>query len=176
MRILILALIAFSSSAFALTQKDFAMGLGMETRASRDVNPDYVSPQYMGVLYAKLRLKPFAAMLETSRSERDSGSGSLRVHSESTMLAAWGRYEIFPEQRWIPFATLGLGTYFDNVTTHFQDSRSSNNGRRDFVGVGAGASTVFWEHFLVEAEGRVLSIEQARDPVLTGIVRVGCQM
>jgi hypothetical protein len=169
-------LIAFSSSVFALTQKDFAMGLGMETRASRDVNPDYVTPQYMGMLYAKLRLKPFEALLETSRSERDSGSGSLRVHSESTLLAGWGRYEVFPEQEWIPFAALGFGTYFDTVTTRFQDSRSSNNGRRGFLGAGAGASKIFWQHFLVEVEGRVLSVEQARDPVLTGIVRLGCQM
>jgi len=45
MRILIVLALSFASSAYALTQNDFAMGLGMETRAQRDVNPDETAPK-----------------------------------------------------------------------------------------------------------------------------------
>jgi opacity protein-like surface antigen len=176
MRILILLALSFASTAFALTQKDFAMGVGMETRAQRDVNPDETAPKYAGVLYAKMRFKPWDALLETARDERDSSSGSLRIHSESTMLGAWGRYEIYPDEFWTPFASAGLGTYFDKVATSFQDSSFSKSGTRGFLGLGAGVSAVLWDHVLVEGEGRILSLEQSKDPVLTGMIRVGCQM
>jgi opacity protein-like surface antigen len=176
MRILILFALCFASSAFALTQKDFAMGVGMETRAQRDVNPDETAPKYSGMLFAKLRFKPWDALLETARDERDSSSGSLRVHSESTLLSAWVRYEIRPEESWTPFATAGLGSYFDKVSTSFESSQASKSGMRSFVGLGAGVSATYWDHLVIEGEGRILSLEESKDPVLTGMIRVGCQM
>jgi opacity protein-like surface antigen len=176
MRALIFVVAFFASHAFALTQKDFAMGVGMETRAQRDVNPDETAPKYSGVLYAKLRFKPWDALFETARDERDSSSGSLRIHSESTLLGAWTRYEIRAEESWTPFASAGLGSYFDKVSTSFQTSSADKSGTRGFLGLGGGVSAVFWSHVLVEGEGRILSLEQSKDPVLTGMIRVGCQM
>jgi hypothetical protein len=177
MRILIfLSLLVAGSSALALTQSDFSMGFGMESRAQRDVNPDYVNPLYSGQLFAKLRLKPWDLVLETSRSERDSGSGSLRVHSESTLLGAWGRYEFTPDREWTPYAALGMGNYFDKVSTSFQDSQADRGGNRKFLGLSAGVSAIFWEHLIVEGEGRILSLEQSKDPVFAALIRVGCRM
>ena len=176
MRILALLLFSASLQAYALTQKDFSMVVAMETRANREVNPDYVNPKYSGMLFAKLRLRPWNILLEMSRSERDSRSGALHVNSESTRLAAWSRYEFLPDSSWTPFAAAGGGFYSDRVSTSFGQTTVNSSGKRGMLGLGAGISAVFWNHLTLEAEGRLESVEYARDPVLAGIVRLGCRM
>ena len=176
MRSLIFAILLVSSPAFALTQSDFAMGVGLESRMQRDVNPDYSNPRSSGNLYAKLRMRPWDLLIETARDEQSTGSGSLRIRNESTLLAAWARYEFEKNESWTPYVSLGAGNYFDKVSTTFQASHVESNGNRKFLGLSAGISAVFWDHFLVEGEARVLSLEQSKDPVLSGLIRVGCQM
>jgi len=178
MRALIfLSLILSGANCFAEASKlDMAMGFGMESRMQRDVNPEYNTQQNSGQLYAKLRFWPWALEIETGRSELDSGQGSLRIRSESTLLGLWGRYEFKDPGTFAPFASLGVGSYFDVVDTTFESSHDRRTGLRKFMGAGGGVSTVFWTHLQVELEGRVMTLEETKDPIFSGLIRIGCQI
>jgi len=169
-------LLVCASQSWALAKPDYALGLALEAREQREVNPDTNGARGFGQLYGLVRMRPAAVEIETSQDSNETHSGSLSVKSLSTMVGAWGRYEYLHPADYTLFASLGLGAFFDRVDTQFQTSSDHHSGTRDFMGAGTGLSVVFWEHLQLEVEGRILSIQESKDPVLSGLVRVGCQI
>ena len=162
-------------SAHAVASPRWGLGLGMESRMQREVNPDYANMKNVPQLYVKADFLPWAVLGEFSQEERRSSSGSLEIKSQTRKLGVWGRYE-FTGPRWSPFLTTGVGEYFDRVETTFQSSHDSRSGMRGFWGLGAGVGVTYWERILVELEGRVNLIEQTKDPVFSALLRVGVQI
>jgi hypothetical protein len=160
----------------ALAEPIWSMGLGVESRIQRDVNPDQNSLKNMGELYIKMRLHPWAVLLETAQESHDSGSGTLQVQTESTSFGAWGRYELHDFDGWLSFVSVGAGSYFDKVDTSFQSSYNETFATRLFLGLGGGIGVVCWQHLSLELEGRVASVEQSREPVLSALLRLGYQI
>jgi hypothetical protein len=176
-RALVVSVVVLSaSSSWALARPDYALGLGFEARQQRDVNPDSNGARGLGQLYGMLRLKPWAIEVETSHDTDQTHSGSLNVKSQSTLVGAWGRFEYLHPADYTLFAALGYGMFFDQVDTQFQTSSDHHTGTRDFMGAGTGLSTLFWEHLQLEVEGRILNIQETKDPVFSALVRVGCQI
>jgi hypothetical protein len=175
-RLLTFGLIVLWSGATWASKPDLAMGLGLETRAQRDVNPDATTAKSTDEFYGKIRFFPWALEIETGREESASGSGSLTIKSESTLLGVWGRYEFAPPTMVAPFASLGMGSYFDVIDTSFAASHDRRQGVRKFMGAGGGLTMTLWDHLQMEIEGRIISLEETKDPVLSGLIRVGCQI
>lgn len=162
----------FHASAFA--RQEVAMGLAMESRVQREVNPDIGNLHSLGMVYAKWKFAQWSALFETGLEEHDSGTGSLNVKTETIGVGLWGRYDFYaPDRGWSPFAGVGVGSYFDRVNADFQDSHEERSGTRKFAGLGVGVDATFWQHFLVEGEGRMNFVELSKDPVFSAIFRVG---
>ena len=172
--IVLVTMLACSVGARAFPM--WGLGAEMESRSARDVNPDYTGVHSVGGIFGKLSFDPWAALLEISREAHDSGSGSLSVHAQTTTVGLWGNYQFLLSETFRPFVSLGLGSYFDQVETKFQSSSASRGGRRLFIGAGGGVSSTLWQHLLLEAEVRVNSIEDSKDPVLSGVLRLGIQI
>ena len=153
----------------------WSMGGLMESRMQKEVNPDYAELKNTGGIFAKVGFWPMAVLLESAREERDSGSGGLKVSSESTSLGVWGRYEFRDPGTWSPFAGIGAGMHFDKVTTTFAGQRDVRSGQRNFMGVGGGITKSFWSHVLVELEARAVTVQQRNDPMLSALFRAGVQ-
>lgn len=175
MRRLLVILILVCASARATAKEQWAFGLGMESRLQREVNPDFTgltnTPQY----YVKYNFLPWSALVEFGQEGRDSSSGSLHVQSSSRKLGVWGRYE-FTGKNWAPFLSSGIGSYFDRVDTTFQSSRDERSGTRKFFGLSTGIGCTYWEHLLLEAEARLTSVEQNKEPVFSALFRLGFQI
>jgi hypothetical protein len=164
------------SSMPVMAAQDFALGMAMESRAQREVNPDFTDMRNSPQLYLKYRVLPaWFALGEISSESRDSSSGSLHVEAHSLKTGLWGRYE-FTTLRWTPFLAVGFGEYFDRVSTRFQSSQDTRSGTRGYMGTGVGVGKTYWDILLLEAEGRVTFEEQTKDPVLTAILRLGVKI
>lgn len=166
----------FSTFTAHAAKPTYAMGVGIESRLEHEVNPAYSTAQNLGQLYGKIRLWPWALLVELNHQSETTGSGSLNIRSETTGLGLWGRYEFLNPEKWSPFATVGGGAYFDEVTTNFEASTDVRAGRRGFGGVGGGLTVTFWQRFLVEAEGRGMMIQERVDPLFTFLLRAGIQI
>src|SRR3569623_324668 len=92
-RSVVVLLLACANPAWALAKPDYALGLALEAREQREVNPDTNGARGIGQLYGLVRLRPAAVEIETSQDSSQTNSGSLSVKSQSTMLGVWGRYE-----------------------------------------------------------------------------------
>lgn len=172
--ITLICLVCCSGVTFAQETKKMAMGLSMETRLQRDVNPDQSSLQPMGLLYGRYRVSgPFWILGETGYESHSGGSGSLQVKTESIVFGLWGRYEILRDRKWMPYVALGGGSYFDKVSTDFETSSDQRSGTRMFAGLGTGVSTTLWNYFSMEAEGRITFIELEKDPGFSMVLRAG---
>lgn len=174
-QLIIFTLLFSLPSAWADVSTALTMGLGMETRLQREVNPDYTSARFSGQLYAQVHQWPWVLALELTPTERHStSSGSLRVQSEVTVLGLWGRYEFLkPQRRWTTFATLGAGMNFDRVTTDFAGESDARTSRRNFAGAGLGFGGTLWKRLSLEAEGRMVSVEEREDPIFSLVLRAG---
>lgn len=171
--ILILSLMFFP---VAHAEPQWALGAAMESRFQREVNPDYGGVQNVGAFFTKLRLAPWAMVLEVGHEDRHSSSGSLSIHTQSTNGSLWARYEFLGEQTWRPFLGAGLGLSWDRVDTSFANSTDTRTGQRGLFGFGGGVSGLLWKYLLAEVELRVVSIEDVKDPVLSGLLRLGLQL
>lgn len=174
-KLIIFILLWSLSTAWATAKTDLTMGLGMETRFQREVNPDYTSARFSGQLYAQVQQWPWVLALELTPTERSStSSGSLRVQSEVIVLGFWGRYELLTSQRqWTAFAGLGAGMNFDRVTTDFAGESDARTSRRGFAGAGLGLGGILWKRLSLEAEGRAVSLEEREDPIFSLVLRAG---
>ncbi len=152
------------------------LGTGLEARLQRDVNPDYAEPAALGQLFVRADFGPWGAQVEVSEETRNTSAGAMQVDSRSLNLAAWGRYTFGPERRWRPFLGSGLGIYMDRVSYSYGSASTEKYGERYYWGVGAGISRAFWEHLLVELEGRAALVEDRKDAVFSAFLRVGLRI
>jgi hypothetical protein len=154
----------------------WSLGTGFEARLQREVNPDYTEAAMLGELFVQMNRGHWGGQLEISQEERNTSSGALHIDTVTTNAGGWGRYTILLERPWHPYFTGGVGSYFDNVKSSYGSSSIEKNGRRLYWGLGVGISRTFWEHLLVEAEGRGALVEDRKDPVFSGLIRVGVQI
>lgn len=154
----------------------WSLGTGLEARVQRQVNPDYSEFATLGQLFVQMQRGNWGAQLEVSQEEHNTSSGGFHIDTTSTNAGAWGRYTILPERAWHPFFAGGLGSYFDKVTSSYGSSSVEKNGRRAYWGLGVGIARTFWQHLLLEAEGRGTMVEDRKDPMFSGLIRVGVQI
>ena len=169
-----LFMLMFCSQTFA--RPLWSIGTSVEARAQREVNPDFYEATAVGQLFAQASIGKWAGLLEVGQDSRDSRTGGMSIDSDTTVVGGWGRYSFAPERKWRPIAGLGLGAYFDKVTSTFGSSSVERNGQRLFWGAGVGLSRILWKHMLVEAEGRGSLIEDRKDPLFSVLLRVGVEI
>ena len=167
-------MLTFCSQTFA--RPLWSIGTSMEARAQREVNPDFYEASAVGQLFAQASFGKWAGLLEVGQESRDSSTGGMSIDSDTVMAGAWARYSLAPERKWRPIAGLGLGAYFDKVTSTYGSSSVERSGQRMFGGAGVGLSRVLWKHMLVEAEGRGSLIEDRKDPLFSVLLRVGVEI
>lgn len=159
--------------ASAYAAPEWRLGAGFEIKAQREINPDYTELRFVGQIFSQMQFSKWGAHLEASRQSESSKSGSLSIKTESLNFGAWARYRFGEESIWRPYLASGLGAYFDNVTSKFLTAEDERSGIRYYWGLGGGISAVFWQHVLVEAEGRMLLLRDSKDPMFGGLMRVG---
>jgi hypothetical protein len=170
MRQLLILLAIFSLQVSAT---EWGMGMALQGRVQADINPDYYQTKALGQLFARARQVPWSVLLELGDERQHTSAGSYSIGSQSTSLGLWGRYEPWPEYAWSAFVSGGTGVFLDRMETQLGAERSVDHGHRFYLGLGAGISRQVWRQCLVELEARVQSIEQGRDPALSGLLRVG---
>jgi hypothetical protein len=170
--VLLTLLVGMSAEARPL----WSVGTAMEARMQREVNPDYYEASAIGQLFAQASFGKWAALLEVGQDSSDSSSGGVSVDNDTLSVGAWGRYSLAPERKWRPVAGLGLGAYFDKVTSTYGSSSSERRGERYFGGAGVGLSHTFFKHMLIEGEGRAALIEDRKDPLFSVLLRLGVEI
>lgn len=168
--LVLLALTAHASPSLAAPS--WTVGTGLETRFQKEVNPDYAEMKAIGQLFAQANFGVWAGHAELGHEVQESNSGALSITSKSLNFGLWGRYQFLTDQ-YRPFVSTGLGSYFDTVTTRFGASEDERTGTRPYWGLGGGISAVFWEHLLVEVEGRGALIRDRKEPTLAALFRAG---
>ena len=177
-RTLIATVLALFTAPVFATPLQYSLGLGMESRLVKEVNPDYSNPQFAGQLYGKIRHWPWDLSVElTPQEKRNTASGNLSITSATTTLGFWGRYEFrAPDRRWATFGSLGMGMYFDRVTTEFNGASDARSSRRGFAGLGLGFGTTVWNRLQLEAEARGASVEEREEMLFSVLLRAGIQI
>ena len=177
MRALIIAgLLLATASAGADRAYKFGMGIGLETRLQREINPGFTDVRAAGQVFQMFRLHPWTAAVEAGYERQESGSGGFKVTSSSLAAGVWGRYGFAEPERWAPFVSTGVGAYFDRVNSSFAGESDTRRGVRRFWGAGLGINKIFGEYFLLETELRASFVQDRRDPMLALIVRTGVQL
>ena len=161
------------SGAAGAERPAFVVGAGLEMRMQRELNPDFVEGKSLGQIFAQARFETWAFHTELGQEKRESSSGGLKITAKSTNAGVWGRYHFVNPYHWKPFASAGLGAYFDNVISEFAGASDERGGIRPYFGLGGGISAVFLDYLFVEAEGRAALVRDRKEPTLSGIVRVG---
>jgi hypothetical protein len=155
----------------------YQMGVALESRVQHDVNPDDAHLQNLPQLWARYNWERWAAQLEYTQEDHSSGSGSLRIVTVSRVATLWGRYKYIEFTEWNPFVGVGGGYYFDQTESTFESSERRISGRRGLLGASTGIGTpLLWQHFDVEAEARVETLEQSADPLFSFLVRLGVRI
>lgn len=175
MRALIFAVLFCSKVTLAAPVERWSVGTGMELRGQQEVNPQYMEARTLPHFFAQFRKFPFTISLEGGYEERRTSTGLFSVATKSIGLSLWGRYEFREPLRWSPYASVGVGSYFDSVDFNYGDgaAATARKGRRDLFGIGGGISHAFFIHFLQELEARAVLIEDRRDIAWTVIYRLG---
>ncbi|MGE0526518.1 MAG: hypothetical protein AB7G93_05070 [Bdellovibrionales bacterium] len=151
-------------------------GMGIEGRLSKEVNPDYVETGALPRLYGQAFLWPWGASLELGQQKQVSEAGGLAILARTTELSLWGRYAFTESERWMPYATVGAGVYFDQVTSTLGAAYDERDGERGLFGLGGGLSKRFLKYMNVDVEARAVMAEDRRNPVFSGILRLGVQL
>lgn len=171
-RIVVAALLMFACAQVS-ARPTFGGGLGFELRIQREVNPDYAEAKGTPQLFAQMSFVNWGAHLESSLEKQSTSSGGLSVSSRSYNLGAWARYKFLAEKRWRPFASAGLGSFFDKVTSDFGAASNDSSGTRPYAGLGGGLAVVFWNHLVLESEARVTMVRERKEPMFSALLRVG---
>lgn len=153
----------------------FGLGLGLESRLEREVNPDFFQLQSLGHYYGILGRGIYSLLFELSRERQHSQSGAMAISTSTTSLAVWGRLELGSNTQWKTFATVGVGERVDKVSSVFESAADERSGVRKLLGAGIGISGIFWAHFQLDAEGRAIFIQDRKDPQLLALLKVGVQ-
>lgn len=172
MRTMILVVVIFLGP-FAFASGRISAGTGIEGRMREEVNPDSKEGQLLPHFFAQYRLFPFGLSIEGAMEEHDTHSGALKIESRSYQTGLWGRYEFAEPLHWSPFAGLGAGAFFDEVTSKYKSEVDQRSGRRGFFGLSGGISHSAWRHLLFEAEMRAIVVQDRKDVAYSGILRVG---
>lgn len=151
----------------------FSAGAGFEGRAREEVNPDSTDGHLLPHFFAQYRYNSMGVSLEGGYESRETKSGALSIESRSYQLGAWGRYEFREPLHWSPFAGMGAGYYFDQVTSRYFNESDERSGRRGFWGLGGGISHAAMEHLLLEAELRAALIQDRKDVSYSALFRIG---
>lgn len=170
MRALILLAFWFATPAFAL---DYGVGLGLETRLVKDVNPGYTSTRSLAHVFQELRLERFVFTVEVGYDKSEGSAGGLSIRRATVTATTWARYAFLDFDRWSPYVTVGLGSHFDRVTSSFADESDTRRGTRLMTGLGGGIAKTLWDHLLLEGEVRGVFVREQKEPGLSLILRVG---
>jgi hypothetical protein len=169
--LVLIAVMIFASTAVAGPQ--IGLGFGFELRAQREVNPDFTETKGVPQFFAQMQFINWGGQVEAAVEKQTSGSGGLMISSQSFNFSGWGRYVFLEEKRWRPFASAGLGCYFDQVKSKFGAAENESSGIRPYVGTGGGVTGVVWRHLLLEAEGRISLVRERKEPMVSALLRVG---
>lgn len=167
---------AQSEDSAAPTAWRTSLGLGLESRLSREINPDYVEVQNLPKLYFLLRHYPYGLSVELGEESRTSRAGALKINTSSTQISFWGRYEFSDHDLWVPFMAVGLGSTFEKVISEYGSSTDEREGLRKSAGLSAGLSATIWRFVEVEGEGRAVFIEDRKDPQLAALLKLGFRL
>jgi hypothetical protein len=183
MRIVILVVALLSLPVFATEMEmveieaprtnRFSAGAGVEGRAREEINPEVKEGRALPVFFAQYRLGEFGAVVEGGYDHKETAAGGLSIETQTYQLGFWGRYEFAEPLRWSPFAGVGAGYFFDEVTSSFESESDTRDGRRGFMGVGGGVSHAAFKHLLLEAEMRAAFVQDRKDASYSAILRVG---
>jgi hypothetical protein len=170
-------LILLAAQPVSASITPFSMGLALESRLDREVNPEISKVNNVPQISARYSFDRVAAQLEYSQQQASSGAGSLRITTMSRLATLWGRYKYLPYTSWNPFVGVGGGYYFDKVESKFEQSSNSRGGQRRVLGLGTGVGTPpLWETLDLEGEMRVSTIEQRSEPMFSFLLRLGVQI
>lgn len=167
---LILALIAPVASA---QYQGFAAGLSLEARMQKEVNPDYVEGKTLGHLFGQVRFERWRLHGELGQEKHATSTGGLTISSKTIVAGVWGHYIFANANRWQPFVSAGLGANFDTVSSRFGNATDERAGKRLFGGAGLGIYAVYFKYLLVEAEGRIVGVQDRKEPMASALLRIG---
>lgn len=151
-----------------------SVGLGYEAKVDRDINPDNSQVNSMGEFFATIGFRPWSILLEIDQYQTRSADGVYAIQATSYTPMTWGRFEPWSYLTVSPFAGLGLGWNFQDVSTSFgtaHDERWADGGM--VGGLALGAKSDFWKHWRVEGEMRLLKEEFTEQPVASFVLRSG---
>lgn len=174
MRTLVLFLLSFGWTAMAAPK--LGLGVGLETRLDRQVNPGYDDFRHQAQLFQQFQWFPYVLSLEFAYDQKQSSSGAFAVKTTTYAGGAWGRYVFYDPDRWSPYLAAGVGTNVDYVDTSLAKESDRRRGTRLFSGLGLGVSRVVWKSLLLEAETRATMIDGRRDPALGLLIRAGVEL
>ena len=151
----------------------WAGGLGIEALIEKNVNAEDTQSHALPQLFAQMQLTNWVAHLELGTFSKTTETSGIRVTQRTRSLGAWGRYSFLENKRWRPFASLGVGSYFDQITSEYKTSSDERSGKRLNAGTGGGFSVTFWEHLYLDSELRVIVAQERKEPMLSALLRVG---
>lgn len=151
----------------------WSAGLGVEGRLQKEVNPDFVEGRTVGMLFGQILFSRWGIHSELSVEDHTSNSGAMTIAAKTYSAGVWGRYIFINPFRWQPYVSLGLGANFDTITSRFGAVTDERSGRRYFAGTGFGISAIFWKHLLTEAEGKVVGVQDRKEPMISALFRIG---
>lgn len=164
------ALIAHSASA---EYQGFAAGLSLEARMQKEVNPDYIEGKTLGHVFGQVRFEKWRLHGELGQEKHTTNTGGLTISSKTVVAGAWGHYIFVNANRWQPFVSAGLGAHFDTVSSRFGNATDERSGKRLFGGTGLGIYAVYFKYLMVEAEGRIVGVQDRKEPMASALLRMG---
>ncbi len=169
------ALVSVSTHALNLLEGEshWSAGSGIVGRLNEDVNPKMSDTSVLPQFYFQFAKGQLAASLEGDWQEKETSTGAFSVTSRTFSLGLWGRYQVEKSNGLVPFVGGGAGSYFDIITSRYQEEEDRRNGRRGFFGVGGGAGFKRWKYLLLEAEIKAALIQDRKDIAYSGIFRLG---
>lgn len=154
-------------------EQHWSAGSGLVGRLQEDVNPQMSDTQLLPQFFVQFHKGALAVSLEGDWQEQESRSGAFSITSRTFGIGLWGRYELVRDNGLVPFLGAGVGSYFDTVTSRYQDEEDQRQGKRRFLGVGGGLGYRAWKYLLVEGEIKAALIQDRKDATYSGILRLG---
>src|SRR5690606_480680 len=95
-------------------------GLGGESRMTKKISSDaeYESKAYPSV-FAAYKRNWFQTLSELNWFEESTQAGSLEIEYSKIEFRQWARGLLYPKKSWSPHAGLSVGTFKEEVKTHF---------------------------------------------------------